>query len=191
MKTLLFLVSLSFCGTVAQASAPADSLWKRGVSYEIGFQEMYSTHSNFFHGLDIGAGYRFSPKFRLGGGVEYSFNNYHDDNDWVLTNLRFVPIYIDQQISLRQKGSFRPFVRFRQGITPTSYLKKDIGVTTAPFKVREAGLYLYGSVGFTQRVSPQIGLFGEAGLKGFQMSFNSLEVNPHGATFRMGLQFAR
>jgi hypothetical protein len=88
MKTLSLFALIFFCRLSTYATL-ADSLWQRGISYEIGFQEMYSTHDNFFHGVDVGVGYRFSPKFRLGGGVEYSFNNYHLDNDWVLTNLRF------------------------------------------------------------------------------------------------------
>jgi hypothetical protein len=188
MKTLSLFALIFFCRLSTYATL-ADSLWQRGISYEIGFQEMYSTHDNFFHGVDVGVGYRFSPKFRLGGGVEYSFNNYHLDNDWVLTNLRFLPIYLDQQISLRKKGNFRPYARLRQGITPTTYLKKDIGSLSEPVRISESGLYLFGGLGFTYRVTPRIGIFGEAGLKGFQMSFNSLEVNPHGATFRMGLQF--
>lgn len=176
---------------MAQTAASTAPLWQRGVSYEVGLQELYSTHANFFHGIDAGAGYRFSPKFRLGAGIEYSFTRYHNDNAWDLYNLRFLPIYIDEQISLRQKGNFRPYARLRQGITPTTYLKQELETGRAIYRVTEAGLYLSGCVGATQLISPKMGVFAESGMKGFQMSFNNLDVNPHGFYLRAGLQLVR
>lgn len=196
MKTFQRFITTSiycfFCTTVsAQTVHNTLPLWQRGVSYEVALQELYSTHANFFHGVDAGAGYRFSPKFKLGVGVEYSFNHFHDDNAWRLYKLRFLPIYIDQQISLRQKGNLRPYARLRQGITPTTYIKEETETGRHPYRVIEAGLYLSGCFGATYLLSPRMGIFTESGLKGFQMSFNNLDVNPHGYYLRVGLQLAR
>jgi hypothetical protein len=69
--------------------------------------------------------------------------------------------------------------------------EKDIGSPSELVRISEAGLYLIWRLGLYVPSDSRIGIFGEVGLKVFQMSFNSLEVNPHGATFRMGLHFVR
>lgn len=190
-RFITLVCALLYHTTFAQNLATTESLWQRGVSYEVGWQEMYSTHDNFFHGFDTGVGFRFSPRFRIGVGVEFSYTHYHKDNGWKLYNLKFLPIYLYEQIDLRKKGNFRPFIRFRQGITPTTYLREDAAHLDNPYRITEAGLYLSGSLGFTQIITKHVGIIGEAGFKGFQMSFYPLEVNPHGANFRLGLIFAK
>lgn len=152
---------------------------------------MYSTHNNFFHGFDAEVGYRFSPRFKMGAGVEFSFTHFHETNNWNLTNLRFLPIFISEQFDLRKKGNLRPFIRLKQGITPTTYLWDDAFDPGIPHRITEAGLYLSGSFGLTQKITNHVGIIGEVGLKGFQMSFNAYDVNPHGVIFRLGLIYAK
>ncbi len=126
----------------------------------------------------------------MSAGVEFSFARFHNDNEWDLYNLRFVPIYVNEQIDLRKNGNFRPFVRFRQGVTLTTYLRED-AAHMVPHRITEAGLYLSGGLGFTQSITERLGVMSEVGFKGFQMSLNAFEVNPHGANFRLGLIYAK
>ena len=56
-------------------------------------------------------------------------------------------------------------------------------------KVDECGLYVFGGAGINYRLSKSASLYTGVGLKGYKMSFNSLNVNPHGVAIMLGLRF--
>ena len=58
-----------------------------------------------------------------------------------------------------------------------------------PYKVSEQGLYVYGGFGAIFRISNHFAPIVEIGFQGFNMSFNQLAVNPHGATIQIGFQW--
>jgi hypothetical protein len=48
---------------------------------------------------------------------------------------------------------------------------------------------MYGGYGFQFRINRELSTLLEIGFKGFHMSFNALDVNPHGLTAKAGLVF--
>ena len=149
---------------------------------------LHSTHKNNFPGVSAGVLTQLNKHWLAGGGAEYSWSPSHDDNGWKLTSLRFAPLYGDFRWYPWAVGIVKPYVRCSVGISFNSYKKVDeFGV--GPYQVREFGLFSYGGIGANIALNSRFSLLAEAGLKGFRMSFNNLDVNPHGITYRVGLSF--
>lgn len=130
-----------------------------------------------------------SSRFAIGVGVEYSHSNLHMDNGWILTRLQFLPVFADFKYVLTRNTLIQPYLEIAPGASFIQYYKRDEYIPQTPYRLRAIGLYLYGGGGVILNVaknfSPIIGI----GFKGFHMSTNSYEVNPHGLTFRVGFMF--
>lgn len=152
-------------------------------------QNLSSTHGTTFNGVDFVVSYPVLHSFSVGLGTEYSHTGYHFDNGWNLTNLKFVPVFIDSKLDLTKHTILTPFVHLSSGISFASYTKEDINALGKFYPVSEKGLYLYSGIGLSFRISNYFATFIDLGFKGYHMSFNALDVNPHGLTFRFGLEF--
>lgn len=214
MKKWSLLFICLFSVLVAQTE-PIDTKSDRAVAKEKfgsfiqqpfiigGYQDLRSTHANHFIGFSMMAGYNFSPKLSLGIGMEDVFSQRHDDNGWKLSELRLVPVIADAMYLLGEHKFIVPFVELATGITFLKYYKKikvdagspDITETDGPyyfgkpFLVKESGLYTYLGGGAYFRVSKHFMPFVGIGFKGYKMSFNGLDVNPHGINFEVGCKF--
>lgn len=155
----------------------------------VGLQNLYSTHSTNFKGVGLVVSYLLSPVFAVGLGTEYSTCAYHFDNGWNLTNLRFLPVFLDARYDLKKKSFLTPFLHLSTGASFANYTKENINALGKFYHVSEQGLYLYSGAGISFRLGNYISTFVELGFKGYHMSFNALDVNPHGLTFRFGLEF--
>lgn len=152
-------------------------------------QNLNSTHGTNFNGVDFALRYSVSPIFSIGVGAEYSHSGYHFDNGWNLTNLKFVPVYIDSKLDLTKHTIITPFLHLSSGISFADYTKEYFKKLGQFYPVSEKGLFLYSGTGLSFRISKYFATFIELGFKGYHMSFNALDVNPHGLTFRLGLEF--
>lgn len=153
----------------------------------VGIQDLYSTHDTNFKGVEVVENYHLSPKFLLGLGVEYSHCGYHFDNGFNLTNLRFVPVFIDSKMNLTHDKVFTPYLHLASGVSFANYNKQDALTLGPTSHISEEGLYLYSGAGITFKIKHLAMAYFDLGFKGYHMSFNDLDVNPHGLTFKLGI----
>ena len=153
------------------------------------WQSLYSTHSNFFHGVSLLFQKQVSPAWRTGVGLEYSYSPYHDDNGWKLYHLKFLPLLADVQYRVVNKKKGDIFLQLTPGFSFISYDKAEESSNWKPYPVHETGLYLYAGSGVHVNVAKNLQTVLGLGIKGFHMSFNNLDVNPHGLVGRAGLQY--
>ena len=189
--TLIILESMQgFCNgvndSIFQSKTNTSEIRKLFIATE--FSTLYSTHHDYFTGGQLIVGYQYTPGFSFGLGTKFVYSKYHFDNTWQLHRLRFLPVFIDCRISKSRQTLFTPFLHFSQGVSFNSYLKEDNTMGT-PYKVSEQGLYVYGGFGAIFRISNHFAPIVEIGFQGFNMSFNQLAVNPHGATIQIGFQW--
>jgi hypothetical protein len=186
----LIFVSPSLSAQVADETAGHGMADNSQKFYIVGqLQDMKSTHNTFFRGGSLIADYALSHTFLLGIGTEYSYGPFHHDNASDLTNLRFLPVFVDSRLLLRHEHKLVPFVRLSAGITFASYTNKELQTERPPYQVKESGLYLHTGIGCSYRISKFFTPFIELGLTGFHVSFNNLDVNPHGLVLSMGFIF--
>ena len=153
------------------------------------YQWMHTTHTTIINGGAVDVNYALSPHVALGLGVQYASAPLHNDNDWVLTKLRFVPVYFNNIFSFWPHHRLHPYFHAEEGVSFNSYNKLDLAQSPQPFKVREAGLYLSGNFGGLYTITKRLGIFAEIGYKGYKHSFDEYDINPHGITLRGGIQF--
>jgi hypothetical protein len=162
---------------------------KQKIKITMEVQNLSSTHGTNFNGADLIVSYPLSPSFFVGLGTEYSHTGYHFDNGWNLTNLKFIPVFIDSKLNLTKNTILTPFVHLSSGISFASYTMEDISALGKFYPVSEKGLYLYSGIGLSLKSSKYFATFIDLGFKGYHMSLNALDVNPHGLTLRLGLEF--
>jgi hypothetical protein len=182
MKTLLIitglLMSKLFLGQQPQ---------KNFISVQ--FEDMYSTHDDYFKGVSISANKMINQRISIGFGTEYAATPFHGDNGWNLYTLRFVPVFADQRFHLNSSKKLTEYFHLEEGLTFAWYKKEWQASPGTIYPVSERGFYGYAGGGLRYRITGKILLTGEAGMKGFHLSFNSLDVNPHGLTGKIGLLF--
>ena len=182
-----FLVLLLMGVSAAAISQQPDPVSRFYIKIE--YHDLYSTHRDHFRGVSVTVSKPVSPMLRLGVGTEFSGNNYHPDNDWKLYHLRFLPLFVDQQLKPKRGSWLYPVLHFSEGWSYVAYQKETLAGPGVRRPVHETGLYLYGGAGLTGNLSERISLSAEAGIKGFHNSFNDLDVNPHGFTGRLALLY--
>lgn len=184
--TALFLGS----GVTLTANAQdKDQVKPPKFTYSPSFEFLRSTHGNFFNGPSFKVNYNSASRFKLGLGIEYSSSAVHHDNGFVLYDVKFLPVYVNLKYELAQKGKLMPYAEASAGLSFTRYDEAPDEAPLNKTRITEKGLYLYGGMGLRYEVSRWFKPFVGVGIKGFQNSFNDLDVNPHGITFHVGLSF--
>lgn len=159
------------------------------IQFKIECHDLYSTHRDQFRGVSFSVSRSVSPMVTLGLGTEFSGNRFHFDNGFNLYHLRFLPVFADQQLTLRRKGRLYPVLHFSEGMSFARYRKEMPLNPGSNQHIHEKGIYLYAGGGLIRKLSDKLSLIAESGIKGFHNSFNALDVNPHGLTGRVGLIF--
>ena len=183
MKLLPLVLVLLMSLAVKSQQVMPDSTFQFVMEY----QDLYSTHRNHFRGGSFTVVRQVSDLFQLGIGAEYAASRYHLDNDWNLYHLRLLPVWFDVQLKPRRSRRLDPVVHTSEGISYITYGKKVIANPGSIEHRREVGLYTYLGAGFTWKISRRLLLVAEAGFKGYHMSFDAYQVNPHGSCWRAGL----
>ena len=175
-----------------------DSIKKVGINYNrdpkkiritAEVQNLLSTHGTNFKGADVVGSYLLTPSLSLGLGIEYSYTSFHFDNNYNLTNLNFYPVFLDSKLDLTRNTLLTPFLHLSTGISFVNYIKESLDDLGKFYHVSETGLYLYSGIGISYKVNTNISTFIDMGFKGYHMSFQNLDVNPHGLNIRLGLNF--
>ena len=182
---VVFLVS-SLCKDISAQNKKSDA--PQPVSFRLSYQLLHSTHGTNFNGGSVDADHQFTNRLALGVGIQYAATPEHPDNGWLLTRLHLLPVYINGIYIFNTKHIVQPYLHSEAGISFNHYYKLDVTVSSSPFPVSEAGLYLSENVGVSFVVSPNMHLFVGTGYKGYKHSFNALDVNPHGFTIRTGIE---
>jgi len=153
------------------------------------FELLRSTHSNLFYAPSLKVNYLFANGLEPGFGIEYATTPIHHDNGYVLYKLKFLPIYGNLKYNFKTTKKIRPYVETSLGI---SFNKYDIAEDPTPdikSKVSEEGFYVYTGFGAKYSIAPKLNTFLAVGLKGYKMSTNDLDINPHGLSFMLGFTF--
>lgn len=152
-------------------------------------QCLHSTHGNNFWGISLAGDRSLSKNLSLGIGFEYTYATKHFDNDWMLYNLNFLPVYTEQRYLLLPARKASPFIHLEEGISFNQYDKTYPSGNAPPEKIHEQGLYLQGGMGLQWKISPRHSILTECAIKSFKTSTNNLDVNPHGLNIRLAYSF--
>ena len=181
-RLIIILVPLS-------SSAQVDRSSKNGISISPAFELLRSTHGNAFYAPSLKANYNITRQFELGMGVEYSSTPEHHDNGFILNKLRFLPVYGNLKYNFKGDKQVRFYAETSLGI---SFNKYDIADEVTPLNTsttREQGFYVYTGLGAKYAISKAVATFLGVGFKGYKMSFDDLDINPHGLSFSAGFSF--
>lgn len=185
-KINLFLLVL-ICPIVLLAQSNSND--KNNFSVSPAFELLRSTHGNFFYSPSIKANYEFENGLEPGIGVEYATTPIHHDNGFVLYKLNFLPVYGNLKYNFKSKRKIRPYAETSLGISFNNY---DIAEDPTPnnkSKVSEQGFFVYTGFGAKYSLTPKLKTFLSIGFKGYKMSTNDLDINPHGLSFMLGFSF--
>lgn len=153
---------------------------------ETGVNLLHTTHGTHFKGVNVGLNYLLSNSVSIGAGLEYSSIHLHNDNGWELRRLHFLPVYLEAKILLKQLKKANFYLRPAAGLTVMRYSKVNADHSDFPHTINEKGLYLNLATGLSFNIYKRIQPLVEVGFKGFKISRNNLDVNPHGLTLRLG-----
>jgi hypothetical protein len=146
-----------------------------------------STHGNAFYGPSLRANYRSGSRWEPGIGLEYAQTPEHHDNGFVLYRLKFIPVYGNLKYNFGGAQKVTAFAELSLGISFNKYDIADERTPKMTSVTREQGFYTYLGGGAKYRLTRDLDLFSGMGLKGYKMSTNSLNINPHGLSFMLGV----
>ena len=182
---LLFIINSSIHAQESKSSPSP----KRKYFLTTEFQTLRTTHATFFNGGDLAFGYHLFPKILMSIGAEYSYDYYHNDNDWNLYNLKMLPVFIDAKFILVRNKKISAFLQTSEGISFINFYKESIYNAFPPHHVSEVGFYAYAGGGANIRISDHVLFQLGVGIKSFHLSTYVWTVNPHGLTVRPGFVF--
>ncbi len=182
LLTVLFLLPLLL-------SAQKFDTDKTSLFLTPAFESLYSTHGNFFYSESITVSKLINKKVELGIGIERAFTSIHHDNGFVLYNLHFTPIFGNIKYHFKNTGKWYPFVESSLGISFNKYKSASDLSPTEKSNVKETGFFTYAGGGVKYAISKNILLVSALGFKGYKMSFNVYDINPHGISYLVGVCF--
>ena len=174
-------IGLPFYGASQQVESSLN-----GFSVSPAFEILRSTHSNLFYAPSLKANYRFQNGLEPGIGVEYATTPVHHDNGFILHKLRFIPLYANLKYNFNTSRKIKPYAETSLGASFNHYNIAEDATPHLKRKVREAGFYTYAGFGARYSLTKNVDTFLAAGLKGYKMSTNDLDINPHGLSFTLG-----
>lgn len=151
-----------------------------------GIEMLHSTHGTNFPGLSVAYDKELGEKWEVGAGIEYSHAPAHGDNGWNLYHLHFMPVYISEYYKLPAGGKWVPYIHLQEGLSFISYYKEYQDNPGPRYHIRESGFYGAAGIGTHYYFCSRSGVFAEIRMKGFHLSSNNLDVNPHGITGKLG-----
>ncbi len=154
---------------------------------EPAIQNLFTTHSTYFFGWNVSLDYLISRYSSLGLGIEVSSCKQHDDNGWIITDLNYRSLYLNYKFNLCKVHRFGIFINVSAGASFSQYNKVQKKRILTVNDISEHGLFFYSGAGFYYKIMKYVKPFLDIGFKGFHMSFNSLDINPHGLNIGFGL----
>ncbi|NTE01252.1 porin family protein [Agrobacterium tumefaciens] len=158
-------------------------------TYSPAFELLRSTHNNLFYAPSFKANYLFENGLEPGVGLEYCATPIHHDNGYTLHQLRFIPVYANLKYNFRNSKKIKPYAEASVGISFNKYHIADDNSPNNISVTKEQGLYVYTGFGAKYALNSKISTFLGLGFKGYKMSTNDLDINPHGLSFMVGFTF--
>ena len=171
------------------STAQTNSAHQKVFSISPAFELLRSTHSNLFYAPSLKVNYLFANGLEPGLGIEYATTPIHHDNGYVLYKLKFLPIYGNLKYNFKTSKSIKPYVETSLGISFNQYDIAEDPTPNKTSKTKEEGFYVYTGFGAKYALSKKINTFLGVGIKGYKMSTNDLDINPHGLSFMAGFTF--
>ena len=159
---------------------------KQAIMFSTLFENMKSTHGNVFSSGSFVVSKMLNKKFEAGFGIETAFTSKHHDNGFVLYKLRFIPLFGNVKYHFNKAGKFDFFTESAIGLSFNRYHRARDESPNIKTRVREKGVFAYIGGGLRYPISKQINLVTGIGIKGYKMSFNVLDINPHGISGMIG-----
>ena len=157
-----------------------------GFSVSPAFELLRSTHTNYFYAPSLKFNYRFANGLEPGLGLEYATTPVHHDNGFILHRLRFIPVYGNLKYNFNTSKKIKPYAETSVGVSFNHYNIAEDATPHLKRKVREPGFYTYAGLGARYSLAEHLDTFLAVGLKGYKMSTNDLDINPHGLSFTLG-----
>lgn len=183
---LLVLLVFIFLGSFWSNGLQAQSDSSFHISAE--FNYLYSTHSTKFRGPSVAIDKDLNNHWTLGLGVGYNFCPFHPDNGFDLKDLKLIPIYGLVQYRFSHHRLFDPYATFKTGVTLLNYKQKDASKNDSYANIHSKGWYTYLGGGTFVNLNAIYQLYINVGLIGYKMSFNDLDINPHGVSGNIGIR---
>jgi len=173
----------------AADSAKTDTTWRKKVSVIMEYQYFRTCHHSRFDGGYAFVDYKVSNNFAMGLGIGYDYSALHTDNGYNLRHVKVLPILADFRYVPFANWAVCPFAVADVGYsTFIKYEQEDPTHAEPTTNMTDHGLYTFGGVGISVKLSHRITLYTTAGFTGMHMSFNNLDVNPRGLSNQVGLK---
>lgn len=149
-------------------------------------QHVHTTHHGSIFGGSIVAGKFISRSAMVGLGMELSYKDKIRtyDINFDIHSFRPIPVFADFRVLL-SSGKVIPYIELAPGVAFIHYLKNEF--SKGEHFVWQTGFYAYAGTGLIYKISNKISASGAIGVKGYHISSNVYEVNPHGLTYRFGV----
>lgn len=152
------------------------------------YNYLYSTHSTKFRGPSLLVDKDLNRHWAVGLGIGYNTCAFHPDNGYDLKNLKLIPVFASAQYTFSRNKIFDPYALLKTGVTFMNYEQKWETSTESYNKINSTGWYTYAGAGTNLNLSKQFQVYLNIGLIGYKMSFNALDINPHGVAGNIGLR---
>ena len=155
-------------------------------------QYLRSSHSQTIYGGSVMLGYRVSPSLTAGIGCEISHIDSLFTHDRYTTVLEFtpMPIYADARFNLIQNSKVTPYVNLAAGMSSITFERKRFDMSGGNMEsrgVHQNGFFFKAGFGLLFNINKYISPSVNASFKGFHISSNTNEINPHGVTIQVGM----
>lgn len=185
--TLVLLLTFSF--SIKGQNLTIDSTRNFHLGLAPTYSYLYSTHGTKYRGFGINVETSLSNRSQVGLGIERIYCPYHYDNGLNLSNLHLVPIYAMIRYNIFISRWLQPYFKVAIGVTFMGYEEQKAHTAEVVVKRSTTGVYNYGGLGTTIVLKKGIDFFIDMGMVGYKMSWNALDINPHGVAGKTGLLF--
>lgn len=151
------------------------------------FERMRSTHGNYFYTGSFSISKMTNKRFEVGLGLETAFTSKHHDNGFVLYKLKFIPVFGNLKYHFNKVKKFDFYAESSLGLSFNTYHRASDNSPNIKVRIKEKGIFAYFGSGVRYPISKKINLVTGIGIKGYKMSFNALDINPHGLSGMLGL----
>ena len=150
------------------------------------FEAMRSTHGNLFKSGSFCVSKMMSKRYEAGIGIETAFTSKHHDNGFVLYKLKFIPLFANLKYHFNKVNKFNFYAESSLGLSINRYHRASDNSPNMKIRIMEKGVFAYLGGGVRYPISKKINLVTGVGIKGYKMSFNVLDINPHGLSGMLG-----
>ena len=184
-----FFIVFCFFYLITKTNAQNKKVVKQQLMFSPVFECLKSTHGNLFYSGSFSVSKMLNKKYEAGLGIETASTSIHHDNGYVLYKLRFVPLFGNLKYHFNKAGNFDIYAESSLGLSFNKYYRASDDSPNIKTRINEKGFFVYMGGGVRYPISKKINLVTGVGIKGYKMSFNVLDINPHGISGMLGLNF--